>query len=1623
MALCVVLSIALLAPSTEAADIIVDDDVGVWMDYDKIQDAIDNATTGDHIYVYEGTYDEQVVVTVGVTITGNGTGAIVQWSSVPSAGVYDVEIDASGTVIENMLFDFNGAGDGRGGTGFVVSDLNGPDVTDVIIRDNVIYTGDASGVGGTGIQTGKNADVGGLVVRGNVFYCDWDNMGEGVYVNPFNGTGNVTVYDNEFYGYIFSAISSESSEVNAVGNTIDSNTTQGVYGIRWFARPPCGNAYVNKSITDNEIQNCQHGIRVGTDGDWGSTLTITLSYNTLTNNDNGIWARYGTDITAMYNDIYDNADYGVYNEGTDVVDATYNYWGATDGPDGVGSGSGDNVTANVLYDPFYTQMIGNGTNSLVMSFNADETISGLTETIDTITVTNGATVTLSSCDLTLTGGITVTSGTLVMDDVTIRMGDDIVIAAGSSWTLGNSPNTIYAEDIEISGNVTWNASVVSMDCTSDLQYHIWILSGGELNVINGTTVTRNGSFNYEFQVQSGGVLWMKDSTVEFAGSSSGSGPGQYGLYVAGAATLEGSTVTDCYVGLVADAAGISIETTDISGNALQALHVAGADDVSAEYNYWGSVLETDILDAVHDSRDNASRGTVDYSPWYDQTFTTLYWSDIWAPTTTLTVGTPKVGTGPYWVTEATILNMTATDGNGTGVADIWYRVWYGGSWSAWASYTTEFTLTGECLHHLEFNAEDNIGNNETAQNVTLYVDLTEPTTVKTVGSPSYSGGMWVTSATTFNLSATDAGCNGGVGLDEVLYRTWYGSWSSWLTYATEFTLTGEGMHHIEFYAVDLLGNAEVTQNQTHYVDDTAPTTTKTVSTPKYGALDLWVNESTMFTLNANDGSSGVAAIYYRIYYNGSWTAWTTYTGAFNLSGECVHYLEWFAMDNVWNNESVHNQTHRVDISGPWSFEYVGYPLYRNGEWVTTGTEFNLTATDFGCMGGVGVGGIMYRLFYNSTWTAWANYTGNFSLTDEGMWVLEWYSIDLLGNIDWVFDYNNQTHFVDDTAPTTTIDIGTPQYGNGTTLWVNDTTVFGFTVDDGTGVGLNATWYRIWYGGAWSGWLNHTALGDFTLTAGEGMYHIEYYSTDLMRNNETVQNQTCVVEDTGPTTTLMVGPPSHGTSPTYVTSTTTFTLSATDAASGVQYTEYFVDSLPWMTYGSPFNVSAAGAHTIYYRSVDNVNNTEANQTIDIFVDDTAPTTTLTVGSPRYGANDTYVTSSSPFSLSGSDGSGSGVAAIDYRIYDGSSWGAWTTYTVPFTLPAVDGTYFIEFNATDNLGNVEATQNHTQMVDDTPPASTLTVGSPQHIPFVTEATPINLTATDGGVGLDSIMYRIWNGSWSTWTSYTVEFTLTWEGIHHVEVHAVDLLGNVEADDNRTLFVDVTAPVTSVTLSGPSHLDHITSMTEVNLTSIDGAGSGVGAIDRRIWNGTAWSDWTAYSGNFTLPAIDGTYYLEFYATDELGNVETANNRTLIVDDTAPVSTLVVGMPRYMTFVSEATQFNLTALDGGAGIDAIEYRVWNGTEWTAWTAYSAEFTLPTMAGNHTIEYMATDMLGNAETPGSLEVIVDPDAPSIVIVSPAGESLQSGVLEIDANVMDATLNASDVWYWWDADAPAALPF
>jgi len=133
------------------------------------------------------------------------------------------------------------------------------------------------------------------------------------------------------------------------------------------------------------------------------------------------------------------------------------------------------------------------------------------------------------------------------------------------------------------------------------------------------------------------------------------------------------------------------------------------------------------------------------------------------------------------------------------------------------------------------------------------------------------------------------------------------------------------------------------------------------------------------------------------------------------------------------------------------------------------------------------------------------------------------------------------------------------------------------------------------------------------------------------------------------------------------------------------------------------------------------------------DSVPPTTILTIGNPKYtgpGGN-AFVTSDTPFTLSAEDNSGgTGVATTGYRIHDAASYNSgWTASAPPiefYLTGLADGEYFIDFNSTDNVGNVEGTNTQVVILDNTAPS--LTIETPAENDALQDGVTFKVSAWD-------------------------------------------------------------------------------------------------------------------------------------------------------------------------------------------------------------------------------------------------------------------------------------------------------
>ncbi|MBI5885116.1 MAG: hypothetical protein HZB85_00830 [Deltaproteobacteria bacterium] len=308
-------------------------------------------------------------------------------------------------------------------------------------------------------------------------------------------------------------------------------------------------------------------------------------------------------------------------------------------------------------------------------------------------------------------------------------------------------------------------------------------------------------------------------------------------------------------------------------------------------------------------------------------------------------------------------------------------------------------------------------------------------------------------------------------------------------------------------------------------------------------------------------------------------------------------------------------------------------------------------------------------------------------------------------------------------------------------------------------------------------LNGTAYAGAAVTA-EGAYELTISAADKAGNSAT-DTYAFYIDKSAPTSNLTVGTPAVPITGAgfFVSGTTSFTLSVADSGvvtSGIRLQEYRIDGGAWVAYAGPFKVTGEGAHTIDYRAADNVGNVEADKTLSVTVDDTAPLTRMDIGGAKFTAADgkTYVGADALFTLSAADGL-SGVKATEYRI-DG---GAWVAYAGPFKVTG-EGAHTIDYRSMDNVGNVEADKTLSVTVDDTAPLTRMTVSDGVHGDMVSARTSVTLSATDNLSGINAIYYRFDDSS--TWVAYGGAFNLSTlaYGRHTLQYYGIDNVGNKEA-----------------------------------------------------------------------------------------------------------------------------------------------------------------------------------------------------------------------------------------------------
>lgn len=333
---------------------------------------------------------------------------------------------------------------------------------------------------------------------------------------------------------------------------------------------------------------------------------------------------------------------------------------------------------------------------------------------------------------------------------------------------------------------------------------------------------------------------------------------------------------------------------------------------------------------------------------------------------------------------------------------------------------------------------------------------------------------------------------------------------------------------------------------------------------------------------------------------------------------------------------------------------------------------------------------------------------------------------------------------------------------------------------------------------------------------------------------------------------------------------------------------------------PFNFvwnAPSGGHFFFNITVDyydNVTETdESNNVVTIELDVLpGPITSLLPGDPYYYKGpDLYIKSTTPLGFVISH-----VADWAHVRYYVDGLGPWNySETGQFTV-AGEGIHYVNFSSFDSLGNLEDMNVRQVIVDDSPPIATLNVTEPKYVSGGTTwakgldpATPIYIEWTredepELAVGRELTSYRVFQlvFDWGPWTDYSqgdlVDLGTT-DGLRFIEWYSVDLLGNMDITNNRTVYVDDTAPQAQVHIGEPrldrDGIPYVEVETEFELSADDRGGCGVKIIEYRLDDET---EWRTYTEPFRFDSV-GRHTIYYRSTDNLNNTGQPQSLGMVV------------------------------------------------------------------------------------------------------------------------------------------------
>ncbi len=295
----------------------------------------------------------------------------------------------------------------------------------------------------------------------------------------------------------------------------------------------------------------------------------------------------------------------------------------------------------------------------------------------------------------------------------------------------------------------------------------------------------------------------------------------------------------------------------------------------------------------------------------------------------------------------------------------------------------------------------------------------------------------------------------------------------------------------------------------------------------------------------------------------------------------------------------------------------------------------------------------------------------------------------------------------------------------------------------------------------------------------------------------------------------------------------------------------------------------------------------------------------------------------------------------------------------------GSYTLTYNATDSHGNSATPVIRTvNVVDREAPASTDNISAG----WSTSPVTITFDCTDN-VACTTVYYTI-DGSTPTTDSTPVSITegqgqatVNTDGIYTIKYFGIDASGNAEEVNTAANQLKLDTHVDSVSMTSPANNAHVHGTVSLAADALDNL-SGIARVE--FWYGHNTEENVHITDSIAAPYIaswdtselaEGPYTLFAVAYDAAGNSLKSESISVLLDDTAPVITVLGQNP-------------ITVNLGSVSYDDAGATATDDQDEFVKVAASGEVNTK-IAGTYIITYTATDSAGNAALPQTRTVIV----------------------------------------------------